>query len=36
MLNIDKFPVGVIYFCVSEEEWFAAGADENGEVSCLY
>jgi hypothetical protein len=32
MLNTNDLPVGAIYYSVSEEEWFAAGADENGEV----
>lgn len=32
MLNIDELPAGTVYYSVFEEEWFAAGADENGEV----
>jgi hypothetical protein len=32
MLNTNDLPVGTIYYSVSEEEWFAAGADEKGEV----
>jgi hypothetical protein len=32
MLNFKEMPVGTIYYCVSEEEWSAAGADENGDV----
>lgn len=32
MLNINELPVGATYFSVSEEEWFAAGADDDGEV----
>jgi len=32
MLNIDELPVGTIYYSVSEEEWFAVGIDDDGEV----
>ena len=32
MLNIDQLPVGATYYSVSEEIWFAAGADEDGEI----
>jgi|SRR5450755_1229632 hypothetical protein len=32
MLNTNELPVGSIHFSVSEGEWFAAGADDSGEV----
>jgi hypothetical protein len=32
MLTFDEMPVGTIYYSVSEEEWFAAGVDEDGDV----
>jgi len=32
MLNIDELPVRTPYYSASEEEWFAAGVDDNGEV----
>ena len=32
MLNFDEMPVGTIYYSVSEEEWFAVGIDEDGEI----
>lgn len=32
MLNIKDLPVGATYYSVSEEQWFAVGADEDGEI----
>jgi len=32
MLNCDDMPAGTIYYSVSEEEWFAVGVDEYGEI----
>jgi hypothetical protein len=32
MLNINELPVWATFYSVSEEQWFAAGADENGDV----
>jgi hypothetical protein len=34
MLNIDELPVGTIYYSVSEEEWFAVGVNDDGEIDC--
>jgi hypothetical protein len=31
-MNLGDMPVGTIYYSVSEEEWFAVGLDENGEI----
>ena len=31
-MNIDELPVGATFYSVSEEEWFAAGVDDDGEV----
>ena len=32
MLNVNELPVGTIFYRVSEEEWFAAGVDDDGEA----
>lgn len=32
MLNINELPVGTTYYSVSEEEWFAVGVDDAGEI----
>jgi len=32
MLNFDELPVGATFYSVSEEQWFAAGTDDDGEV----
>jgi hypothetical protein len=32
MLNIDELPVGTVYYSVSDEEWFAVGVDDDGEI----
>jgi hypothetical protein len=31
MLNIDELAAGTIYYSVFEEEWFAAGPDDDRE-----
>ena len=32
ILNFDDMPVGTTYYSVSEEQWFAVGVDESGEI----
>jgi hypothetical protein len=32
MLNIHELPVWATYCSVSEEEWLAAGVDDDGEI----
>ena len=32
MLNVNELPVGAKYYSVSEEEWFAVGVDDDGEI----
>jgi len=31
MLKINELPVGTLYSSVSEEEWFAAGVEDDGD-----
>ena|ERR1035441_1729619 len=32
MLDFNELPIGMVYYSVSEEVWFAVGVDDDGEI----